>query len=251
VNPLRLGDLTWQEAEDAIRRVDACVLPWGALEQHGPHLPLDTDAAIATALAERYATNSGPELELLLLPTLVYGRSPEHMTFAGTISLSFDALREVLHSVAESLAAHHVRHLLVINAHGGNSDALASQLREIRDRFQVIPMLFDIWRSKALRQRAPRGDWHAGRTERSLYAALVAKGRTGVGPDSTTPASTLSALASVAYPWRTEELTSTGAIGDPGEPDIAFGEEIVSALLDELAVGLSGALRLSSEETMS
>ncbi len=236
---VRLDRLTAPEAGERLREADACVLPCGSLEQHGEHLPVGTDAFIAEALAARLIERARPGLDLLLLPPLAYGRSPEHTGFPGTVSLSRVALIETVTSIVEALAAHGARHLLVLNAHGGNSNAIAAILRDVRDRTAVLPLLFDVYRSTAVTSTATPGDWHAGRTETSLYMALVGPPPApATAPDSEAPPP-WSALTSLHYPWRAAELSAGGAVGDSAGADAAVGEQLADALIDEAL----GALR--------
>ena len=116
-----LRDLTWPELAAALRDGrDTAIVPLGATEQHGPHLPFATDTDIADALAERLCARIP---EAVRLPALPYGCSAEHAAFAGTVSLRWETLRGLLEDLLASLAGHGFRHLLVFSAHGGN-DAL-------------------------------------------------------------------------------------------------------------------------------
>jgi hypothetical protein len=124
-----LGELTWPEAQDRFQRVDVALLPVGAVEQHGPHLPLDTDAFDAEYLAREVAracTNPKP----LVLPLIAYGVSYHHADFSGTISISNETLAKLVYEVGMSAARNGVTKLVIVNGHGGNAPALhfAAQL---------------------------------------------------------------------------------------------------------------------------
>ena len=110
------------------------IQPIGAVEQHGPHLPLVTDALIAEAVAAAAAGRcDGPGH--WLLPTLSYGRSTEHLGRAGTIALSAPTLLAVCLDLGRSLAASGVRKLVFVNGHGGQPSLLDVVARDIRDQF--------------------------------------------------------------------------------------------------------------------
>ncbi len=124
--------LTGPEVRALAARPDAlAVLPIGSLEQHGPHLPVITDTASASAAAVRAARLVAGELPVLVLPGLWTGMSEHHLPFGGTISLTFDELRGVLRGVVRSLRALGFARLLVVNGHGGNVEPLAVAAREL------------------------------------------------------------------------------------------------------------------------
>ncbi|CAN5747855.1 creatininase family protein [soil metagenome] len=117
-----LAAMTWGDAEAAFSAAALAILPVGSIEQHGPHLALETDSAIAGGLAERLAGELGQEA--ILCPRLDYGLSEHHLSFAGTITLRPETYTRLILEIVESLAHHGLRRVLVINGHGGNIDAL-------------------------------------------------------------------------------------------------------------------------------
>ena len=108
------------------------VQPLGAIEQHGPHLPLSTDSVVATAVAEAAVAAVGEELDVWLLPTLEYTKSNEHAWSAGTIWLSATTLLAVLDDIGRCIATTPARRLVFLNGHGGNSALLNVANRELR-----------------------------------------------------------------------------------------------------------------------
>jgi creatinine amidohydrolase len=152
-----LSDATWTDLERAPRR--AVIVPLGSLEQHGPHLPLDTDTRIAVAVsAAAAALRSG----VGVAPPLAFGASGEHDAFPGTVSIGTTALTEVLVELGRDVTRHWEA-LLFVNAHGGNRDALsAATLRLDREGR----------RCGAYSVTSPNGDAHAGRTETSMLMHL-------------------------------------------------------------------------------
>lgn len=127
-----LAQLTWPEVEAASKDV-VVLIPTGAVEQHGPHLPLGTDALIVTAFAE------GVEAELrehvLLTPTLWLGASSHHLPFPGTLSASFDPYAGALRAVILSLHRHGFWKFYVLNGHGGNSAPNEVALRDLKAEY--------------------------------------------------------------------------------------------------------------------
>jgi creatinine amidohydrolase len=131
---------------------ELAVVPLGATEQHGPHLPLSTDTMIARALARGLAA---AREDVVVAPALPYGSSGEHAGFPGTLSIGQDALRRVVVELARSWPGR----MLFVCAHGGNAEPLAAAMREVPEARAWSP--------------AFGGDAHAGRTETSLMLALA------------------------------------------------------------------------------
>src|SRR6478752_6058042 len=116
-----IGDLTFQEIGTAVRPNSILCLPMGSMEQHGPHLPLNTDTVLAEAFTTRIVARWGETYDLWRLPPIAIGLSREHDWAAGTISLSVAGmtayLRDLTGQIARALPA---RNLLIVNGHGGN-----------------------------------------------------------------------------------------------------------------------------------
>jgi creatinine amidohydrolase len=138
--------LTGPEIRTIAARPDAlAVLPIGSLEQHGPHLPVITDTASASAAAIRAARLVVDELPVLVLPGLWTGMSEHHLPFGGTISLNFNELRGVLSGVVRSLRAIGFARLLVVNGHGGNVEPLAVAARELAHEYGLPVIACTPW----------------------------------------------------------------------------------------------------------
>jgi creatinine amidohydrolase len=120
---VRLGELTWTTI--AARRPRLAIVPLGATEQHGPHLPYSTDTLVADALATRLAARLD---DAIALPALPFGCSVEHMAFPGTVDLETKTLTALLTDVLRSLARHGVAEAFVFSAHGGNVATLRNAL---------------------------------------------------------------------------------------------------------------------------
>ncbi|CAN5819417.1 creatininase family protein [soil metagenome] len=131
ITSIFLEDLTWPEVELALTRgMTGIVVPLGAVEQHGPHLPLSSDADRSIALALRVAHKLG---DSLVAPALRVGCSEFHMSYAGTVSLRPETLEAVCTDYATSLARHGFTDILFLSAHGGNFKPLREMLTRIRD----------------------------------------------------------------------------------------------------------------------
>ena len=120
----RLADLSGPEVADSLTPDSVVVLPVGAIEQHGPHLPLSVDTVIADEVASALLNAVGGDIDLWLLPTLAVSKSNEHLWSPGTLSLSAETLLRVLDDLATCIAATPARRLVFLNGHGGNSSLL-------------------------------------------------------------------------------------------------------------------------------
>jgi creatinine amidohydrolase len=139
------------------------LLPLGSTEQHGPHLPLDTDVRIAVAVARAAAQRLSNVARAVVAPALAYGSSGEHRGFPGTLSIGAEALELVLVELARS-AGPEFRHLLLVNGHGGNVEAVGRAVARLHAEGRPVSS----W-SPHLRG----SDAHAGRTETALLLALA------------------------------------------------------------------------------
>ena len=208
-----MGERTWTEVERA-----TVLVPVGSLEQHGPHLPLDTDTRIAAAVARRAADPS-----MLLAPPLAYGASGEHEGFAGTLSLGHAALRAVLVELGRSAGAWASR-VVFVNGHGGNLPTVADAAVQLRDEGRDVA-----WSGCVV----PDGDAHAGRTETSILLALdPSLVRLDVAEVGNT--ASLRELMPVLTSDGVRAASPNGVLGDPRGATAAEGEALLVTLVENL-----------------
>lgn len=232
-----LSRLTSEEAAAALTRARLAVLPVGATEQHGRHMELCTDIAIAEAFARRLAADLGDEA--VLCPPFAYGLSEHHMRFAGTLTLRPATFLAVLGDIVESLAAHGIRRVLVVNGHGGNIDAVKLAARQAR-RDQDVLVAHLCWaRLAADVIRAEMGDEprhnHACQIETSIAMALVPEilrpdRITGPAPVSPRDPYTEPHGGMVDLPIWFHEWTADGALADPRDSSVELGARIVATV---------------------
>ena len=137
----RLADLSGPEVADSLTPDSVVVLPVGAIEQHGPHLPLSVDTVIADEVASALLNAVGGDIDLWLLPTLAVSKSNEHLWSPGTLSLSAETLLRVLDDLATCIAATPARRLVFLNGHGGNSSLLVTACRDLRVAHGLLTFL--------------------------------------------------------------------------------------------------------------
>jgi creatinine amidohydrolase len=173
----RLAAMTWCDVRDALARGhDRVVVPFGACEQHGGHLPLETDTLLGDGLGLLLAER----IDALCAPTLPIGCSEEHMSRAGTLSLQPETLALIVHDLVSSLARHGFRTVVLLPTHAGNAGPLAHAARSLKPPVGVrIAAVTDMRALAAALDRAgsgaasSEGIAHGGEIETSLVLTLA------------------------------------------------------------------------------
>lgn len=217
--PLRshhLADETWPKV--AARRDLVLVVPIGSCEQHGPHLPLDTDTRIACAIADALAAS---RRDLTVAPALAVTASGEHQGFAGTLSIGVVALSMVLVEVVRS--AQWCTGVVFINGHGGNAQAV----REATDLLRSEGRNVLAWWPQIV-----GGDAHAGRTETSLMLAIAPH---AVRLDQAVAGRTepLPTLIPQLLEDGVISVSPNGVLGDPRGASAKEGRELLAQLVND------------------
>jgi creatinine amidohydrolase/Fe(II)-dependent formamide hydrolase-like protein len=236
----RLERMAWPEI--GRRRPRLAIVPLGATEQHGPHLPFATDTLIADALAARLATRVG---DAIALPALPLGRSIEHMGFPGTLDLTPATLVAVLGDILRSLARHGIAEAFVFSAHGGNAGTLrdaASRLATETSGLRThVATNLDAVTTRLHAEAARFGvtpgaaGHHAGEVETSIMLALHPElVRDGLAPGYVTPTNDPQTLF---YPDLRHQAPD-GTVGDPRGATALRGERYLSAWVDVLETTL-------------
>lgn len=173
-------ELTWPEMRQAIARRPVVLLPWGTVEDHGPHLPLNTDNIIVEAICREAARRAAGEM--LVMPLLAYGLDEHHMDFPGTISVDMQTLLACVADVALSVARHGFSHVLIVNGHGSNAAIADLAARRVVLESGIIcgamspnaaidPTLAEPALSQ-MRRSGPGGVAHAGEYETAMMLYL-------------------------------------------------------------------------------
>lgn len=153
------------------------ILPIGSLEQHGPHLPVITDTASASAAAIRAARLVAGEVPVAVLPGMWLGMSEHHLPFGGTITLDYETLSRVLRCIVRSLVALGFQRLFIVNGHGGNMDPLAVASRELAVEFGMPIVATTPWmlapKETAAIFEVDTGAHHACEGEASVMLSIV------------------------------------------------------------------------------
>ena len=241
----RLAEMTWPDVAEAVEAgATTVILPLGATEQHGPHLPLGTDTIRATALADLLAERLPGSL---VAPALPFGCSDEHMGFPGLLGLDAETLARVVLDFARRLTGWGIRRLVLLSAHGGNGDALDLALKllhrelpdlEVRTNSNletIAPVMLELARREGISAGAL--GLHAGEGETSEMLHLR--------PDLAHPRRAASGftgdMEAVLHDLREgglQAVTTNGVLGDPTHAAAGRGARYLNAAADDLAAML-------------
>jgi creatinine amidohydrolase len=229
-HPVRLAELRSPEIGELVGAGHTlCVLPVGATEQHGPHLPVGTDSIIATALCEAASGLTG----VPLLPTLWVSSSGAHTTaWPGTVSLTPRGAIAVVVEIGRWVAASGFEKLLIVNAHAGNGGVLKVATEELRDGGIIRPGLVHWYDLDETREAVTRDaqDFHANAAETALMLHLrpdlVDRDALRDDPDRT---------GDLVLSYNVRETSRDGHTGAPSTATASFGAELFTAAVDALA----------------
>jgi creatinine amidohydrolase len=235
------------ELREQARRNAIVIVPVASLEQHGPHLPVEVDSmlgeAVAARTAEKVLAKGQP---VLVLPVLWTGLSEHHMSFGGTITLDNATFTALVAGVIRSVLRHGFRRIALLNAHGGNDNALRTITDDLAPKLGVPIVQFTYWYAAAVAiakiLETQGGLQHACEAETSMMMAvrpdLVATDRIPLAKSNATP-DLSDVVGGGVYMWRSiGSRSGSGVIGNPEaatpEKGEALFEAIASALADKL-----------------
>lgn len=239
------------------------LLPLGATEQHGPHLPLCVDTCIANAMVSAALSILGPTFPVLVLPTQATGLSTEHTSFAGTLSHSPEQMLRVLAELGAALCRAGLRKLLFFNAHGGNSglmEVAARELRALHGLMVYSTSWFNLPLEESVMQRFTpeehRFGVHGGALETSLMMHLHPE---MVRVEKFKRFGSKQQLRSQVHPvlgngrsakmaWLIEDYNTEGAVGDLAQASAEKGRELLQTGSLQLSILLREISALSLNE---
>jgi creatinine amidohydrolase/Fe(II)-dependent formamide hydrolase-like protein len=247
-----VGELTFLEVSKRLSERSILCLPVGSIEQHGPHLPLNTDVMLAEEFSRRIVARWGELLDVWQLPTLSVSLAREHEWAPGTLSLSVQGIttliRDLGREIARSLPA---RNLAIINGHGGNRGIFEALAQDLRADFglNVCVLHPAVWLETEANAMSP--EIHGGENETSLMLAIAPHlvRRDEVAqlkslPDAQAVRNTILDPA-VTWPWSTDDsrIADQGVIGDPQAASAEAGKR----MLDHVVERAGAALRQLTE----
>jgi creatinine amidohydrolase len=227
---LRADQLRELSKQDAI-----VILPVASLEQHGPHLPVEVDSMLGETVAARAAAKIAARGQaVVVLPVLWTGLSEHHMSFGGTITLDNAAFAGVVEGVVRSVLRHGFKKIVLLNAHGGNENALRAITDDLTPKLGVPIVQFTYWYAAAVAiakiLETQGGLSHACEAETSMMMAvrpeLVAEDRIPLAKSNTT-----GDIAAGVYRWRSiGSRSASGVIGNPEAASREKGERLFDAI---------------------
>jgi len=237
-----IAELSSPEVGMLLRESSILCLPIGSIEQHGPHLPLNTDAVLAEEYVRRIVARFGETYDCWQLPTLAVSLAREHEWAPGTLSLSLAGmsalLRDLGRTIARGLPA---RNLAIVNGHGGNRGILEALAQDLRADFALNVCVLHpaVWMDAG----APAGlpDIHGGKNETSLMLAIAPQlvRRDAIAqlknpPDGDRVRRTVLDLA-VTWPWRSDDsdVADLGVIGDARAGSAEFGNRLLEQVVEK------------------
>ena len=240
--PSEFEYLSWPEVKNISKDIRSTIIwPFGAVEQHGPHLPLATDSIFVDEIICEVFKLIPSDTPIKKLPTQYIGFSPEHKGFDGTISLSSNLITSLIKEVGVQLADMGFKRLILINAHGGQISLLntaARELRSVAPKLSIFPCF--LWSgvhglSELLTKNEIENGLHASLAETSLMMALkselVGDERPCEGIEMQIPEGwSLEGNAPTA--WFTEDLSKSGVIGDSKGSNKELGNSLKSLLVN-------------------
>ena len=241
---LRADQLRKLAEDDAI-----VILPVGSIEQHGPHLPTEVDSMLGETIALRTARQIAATVPVVVLPCLWTGLSEHHMSFGGTITLSFNTYFQLIRDICRSILRHGFHRIVLLNGHGGNNNGLRVITDELSIELRAPILQLTYWHAaaepiKSILERQ-KELLHACEAETSMMMALrpelVAVDRIALG--EVDAAADLSALiGSGLYAWWTVvSISRSGVIGFPTAASKAKGDRLLTAITQELAFKIASA----------
>ncbi|MCU1400320.1 MAG: putative creatinine amidohydrolase [Acidimicrobiales bacterium] len=243
-----LADLTGPDVSRLLTEDSIIVQPLGAIEQHGPHLPLNTDLIIAEATADATAASVGDELDVWVLPPLAYTKSNEHAWSPGTIWLSSSTLQAVLGDIGRCIAKTPAKRLVFLNGHGGNSTLLGTANREIRLEHGLMTFTTHPGVPADQGGTSAEGEHgmgiHGGTDETSVMLHLaphlcdMSKAERRI-PEGMIGNRYVKFGGKVSFGWLSNDFFDDGYIGDPTMATAELGRE----LFDGSVVAFSESLR--------
>jgi creatinine amidohydrolase/Fe(II)-dependent formamide hydrolase-like protein len=242
VTPSRLiGELTFLEITRTLKESSILCLPIGSIEQHGPHLPLNTDVILAEEFTRRIIARWGDSLDIWQLPTLAISLAREHEWASGTMSLSVQGMTAFMRDLGREIArALPARNLAIINGHGGNRGILEALAQDLRADFglNICVLHPAAWVEVDANLEIP--EIHGGKNETSMMLAiapqLVRQDQIAQlkNPPSGEAVRTAILDRAVSWPWTTDDkrIADMGVIGDAKAASAEFGERILDHVVE-------------------
>jgi creatinine amidohydrolase len=245
--PVQWGDLTTTDFDGGALKDAVAILPVAAIEQHGPHLPLATDAIINEGVIAAACALLPARLPVVILPAQAVGTSHEHLAFAGTLSLEATTLLRLWTAIGEGVQRAGLRKLLIFNSHGGQTGLPEIVATDLRARFGMIvawssPGAFGTPEGLIDPAEAEHG-LHGGLKETAMLLHLrpdlvrvgAAAHFRSTGESMAAAFTHLRATGRSGFGWQTQDLNPAGVVGNARAATAALGQRLVAHAANGLA----------------
>lgn len=251
--------LSWSQIAELDRDTTTIIIPTGAIEQHGPHLTIDTDIYNADAISRAVAKKVTNQ-RVLVAPPVWWGTSPHHLGFPGTISLKNETFTSILMDTISSLKPHGFYRFLIVNGHGGNIGNLTASVSKIGEELGISIPALSYWQTitdvlKKVGESEIGGMGHACEMETSLALYLR--------PEDVDMSQAIIDMPNQPTPWSCIDFRQPGFLNIPldlkrdskagiiGNPLLATkekGEHIFNAAVDRISQAIGGMAHLTKQE---
>ncbi len=243
--------LTWKQVEALAKDDVLLVLPTAAIEQHGHHLPLATDTLINNLLLGKALAKLPPDAPVYALPPICYGKSNEHLSFPGTLSVSSSTFQAVVRDLGASIAASGFHKLVLYNTHGGNSSLVDVMARDLRAEFNL--RTFCLFGSagasfEGLSRQEKTYGFHAGEVETAFLLSATpelvhtSEYTSNYIADIGQPDLLLPENGPATFAWLTRDIAPSGVMGDPRPSTVENGSKWVEEASTKVAAALEAML---------
>ena len=231
---MNMQESSWTDIQEALKTTDLAIIPVGAVEVYGPHMPQGTDGIVAF----HFATELGKRVNALVAPLVPAGVAPESLSFPGTLSIQSDSLKAYLRDIAFSLVKHGVKRIIFLTGHRTNVPPIEDLLVELRDKDVKSVVIFSWQVMYALADDLAVGEYpqgHAGEFGVSVMSAiredLVHKDRFHTAAPKTNLGS---GIPGITIYQRFTDMTDDGTVGHPELGSKEKGEELLKRGLDQV-----------------
>lgn len=259
--PARWSELTTVDFADPAIRDAVAILPVAAIEQHGPHLPLGTDAVISQGIVDAALGLLEPDLPALALPIQEIGTSQEHLAFAGTLSFDARTLIRLWTEIAEGVHRAGLRKLLIFNSHGGQAGVPELIAVDLRARLGMVvawasPGAFGVPPGAVDPHEAAHG-LHGGLKETAMLLHLrpdlvrpeAAADFRSEGERMAADYGQLRASGRIGFGWQAQDLNPAGVVGNAAAATPELGRELVRHAAQGLAELIADLVRFELPRT--
>jgi len=252
---VRLHEMRWPEVKEALGKPNVIVLPVGSIEQHGKHLPVNVDSAVASYVAENAARKVAEEqgISAVVAPTINYADVSVHKMFPGTIGIKVDTLIRMVADILESFLEQGFKNVVVLSGHWENRCSIESAVRLIADRYPdarlylicAVGLGMEIESDETMIKAGKEGMGHALETETSISMVIQPQNvnleGAGTGwrkmplPEKYIGVTGMDQSKGVLYHPSPTGFEETGTQGDPSKASKELGEKVLSTQINNLA----------------